>query len=121
MEEKMRNLAFMILCTIFLMTSFMLSHATANKSCINVDQASAKELVALKGVGEKTAANIVKYRKQMRAKATKEKKAKWNFNNWKTLLKVSGMSDTVCKKNIDKVCFANKTTPQKSCPKVEKK
>jgi DNA uptake protein ComE-like DNA-binding protein len=109
----------MILCTGFLMTGLMLSNATA-QPCVNIDKASAKELLKLKGVGEKTANNVIKYRKNMRKKSTMEKKKTWNFNNWKTLLKVKGMNLKVCNDNLKKVCFSDKKVPQKTCPKIKK-
>ena len=120
MEAIVRKFIFMMLCTGFLLAGFMLSNATA-KPCVNVDKASAKELLALKGVGKKTAKNVIEYRKKMRAKASKAKKKVWNFNNWKTLLKVRGMSPNVCTDNVGMVCFADKKVPQKSCPKLAKK
>ena len=89
--------------------------ATAPK-CVDVESASAKELSAkLAGVGDAKAKAIVTYRATHRAKSTKAKKAKWNFNNWATLLKVPGIGPDVCKKNVAKVCFGTKI--QKPCPK----
>ena len=119
MEAIVRKFIFMILCTGFLVTGVMLSNAIA-KPCVNVDKASAKELLALKGVGDKTAKAIIEYRKKMRAQATKAKKKGWNFNNWKTLLAVKGMHHKICTDNVKTVCFGSKTVPQKSCPKPEK-
>ena len=119
MEAIVRKFIFMMLCTGFLVTGLMLSNAVA-KPCVNVDKASAKELLALRGVGEKTAKAVIEHRKKMRAKATKEKKKGWNFNNWKTLLTVKGMHHKICTENIKMVCFGSKTVPQKSCPKLEK-
>lgn len=91
-------------------------HASqARAKCVDVEKASGKDLQALKGVGPKLAKAIVNYRKNMRTKATKAKKARWMFRNWATLMKVSGVGGKICKDNLSLVCFGGKA--QKSCPR----
>jgi DNA uptake protein ComE-like DNA-binding protein len=87
----------------------------AADKCVDVEEASAKELQALKGVGEVIAKRIVDYRKQERTAATKAKKGKWLFKNWATLMKVDGVGPKICADNLAAVCFSGKV--QKSCPK----
>ncbi len=89
--------------------------ALAAPKCVDVDKASAKELTALKGVGEDLAQRIIDYRKKERTKATKEGRKTWGFRNWQTLMQVKGIGQKICQDNIDVVCFSGKV--QKSCPK----
>ena len=90
--------------------------ASAAPPCVDVEKASAKDIQNnLNGAGEKVAKAIVTYRKAQRSAATKAGRKTWNFNNWKTLLKVSGIGHAFCEKNIAKVCFSGKV--QKRCPK----
>ncbi len=91
------------------------SSAIAAPKCIDVDKASAKELTALKGVGEDLAQRIIDYRKKERTKATKEGRKTWGFRNWQTLMQVKGIGPKICQDNIEVVCFSGKV--QKSCPK----
>jgi len=87
----------------------------AQGKCVDVEEASAKELEALKGVGPAIAKKIIDYRAQQRTAATKAGKPKWMFRNWATLMKVSGVGPQICKDNLKVVCFGGKV--QKSCPK----
>jgi competence protein ComEA len=98
---------------------FAVSAMAGGPKCIDVETATAKQLQDLKGVGPALAKAIVDYRKKERTAATKAKKAKWNFRNWATVLKVKGVGAQVCKDNLAKVCFGKKV--QKTCPKVDKK
>lgn len=93
---------------------FCAPSARADK-CVDVELASAKQLQVLKGVGPKVAKAIIGYRKKMRTAATKAKRAKWNFRNWATLIKVKGVGPKICKDNIKRVCFNGKL--QKACPR----
>ena len=88
-------------------------------ACINVDTATAKGLQKLKGVGPALAKSIIDHRKAQRAMATKAKKKKWMFNNWKTLLMVKGVGHKLCTENVGRVCFADKKVAQKTCPKPD--
>ena len=87
---------------------------TAGK-CLEINKATAKQLQTLKGVGAAIAKAIVDYRKAKRTAATKNKKKTWNFNNWKSVMAVKGVSKSICSTNIGKVCFSGKL--QKTCPK----
>ena len=87
---------------------------SAEAGCIDVETFSAKQLESMKGVGPALSKAIVDYRKAQRTAATKAGKAKWNFKNWATLMKVKGISAQICADNIGKVCFSGKV--QKSCP-----
>jgi len=90
-------------------------------SCkVNVDSATAKDLQQLRGAGDTVAKAIIAHRAAQRAAATKAKKKKWNFKNWKTLLTVKGLGPKFCADNLAHVCFAGKTAPQKACPKAAK-
>lgn len=100
-----------------LLSMVMSVSAVANAQpvqCIDVDNASAKELTALKGVGDDLAKRIIDYRKRERAKATREGRKVWGFRNWQTLMKVKGIGPKICQDNVDVVCFSGKI--QKSCP-----
>jgi len=90
---------------------------SAGSACVDVETASAKQLQTLKSVGEKTATSIVQYRAKQRSAATKAGKSTWNFRNWATLMKVSGVSNSICAANVASVCFSGKV--QKSCPKTK--
>lgn len=109
-----------LLCSLFFAASLFVIPVSADAkapTCVDVETATAKILQAnLKGVGPKLAATIVAHRKVNRTAATKAGKKKWNFKNWKTLLKVQGLGRGVCKDNIAKVCFSGKI--QKACPAV---
>ena len=87
---------------------------TAGK-CVEINKASAKQLQSLKGVGAAIAKAIVDDRKAKRTAATKKGKKTWNFNNWKSLMAVKGVSKSLCAANLGKVCFNGKL--QKTCPK----
>jgi competence protein ComEA len=89
--------------------------ALAAGKCVDVEEASAKDLEALKGVGPALAKRIIDYRQKERTAATKAKKPKWMFRNWAALMKVSGIGPKICQDNIAVVCFGGKV--QKSCPK----
>lgn len=95
-----------------------MSHAEAKK-CVEVNKATAKELQTLKGVGPAVAKAIVNYRKAARSKATKTKKTAFNYNNWASLMKVKGVAATICKDNVNNVCFNGKL--QKNCPALKAK
>ncbi len=103
-----------MLCTLAALATLLLA-APAEAKCVDVEQASAKKIQALKGVGAKIAKAIINYRKKMRTAATKAKKKKWNFRNWATLMKVKGVGPKICKDNVAVVCFNGKV--QKACPK----
>ncbi len=90
------------------------ANAAAPAKCIDVETASAKDLTALKGVGDDLAKRIIDYRKAERTKATKEGRKTWGFRNWQTLMKVKGVGPKICQDNINIVCFSGKV--QKSCP-----
>jgi competence protein ComEA len=83
--------------------------------CIDVEEASAKQLQALNGVGEVLAKRIIDYRQQQRTAATKAGKPKWMFKNWATLIKVEGVGPKICEDNLALVCFGGKV--EKSCPR----
>jgi DNA uptake protein ComE-like DNA-binding protein len=106
-----------ILLALFAMSLFVLAGGAglAADKCVDVEEASAKELQELKGVGEVIAKRIVDYRKKERAAATKAGKGKWLFKNWATLMKVDGVGPKICADNLATLCFSGK--PQKSCPK----
>ena len=102
------------------LSMFFTGLANAKDTCLNIDNASAKEIAEhLKGAGPAKAKAIIAYRAAARAAATKEGRKTWNFKNWATLLKVKGIGAEFCANNIEKVCFGNKTTPQKTCPKIK--
>ncbi len=84
-------------------------------ACLEINKATATQLQTLNGVVAAIAKAIVAYRKAKRTAATKNKKKTWNFNNWKSLMAVKGVSKSICTANISKVCFNGKL--QKSCPK----
>eukprot|EP00931_Biecheleriopsis_adriatica_P117857 TRINITY_DN93339_c0_g1_i1.p1 TRINITY_DN93339_c0_g1~~TRINITY_DN93339_c0_g1_i1.p1 ORF type:complete len:163 (+),score=29.06 TRINITY_DN93339_c0_g1_i1:51-539(+) len=84
------------------------------QSCVDVDSASAKDLESLKGIGPALSKRIIDYRKNERTAATKDGRKTWNFQNWATLMKVDGISQSICNDNISNVCFSGK--PQKACP-----
>ena len=84
-------------------------------ACVDVDKASAKALQVLKGIGPKIAKAIIDYRKKERTAATKDGRKTWNFRNWKTLMKVSGVGPKTCEALRAQVCFGGKV--QKACPK----
>ena len=99
---------------------FSMGAAHAKDACLNIDKASAKEIAEhLKGAGPAKAKAIISYRAAARTAATKEGRKTWNFNNWATLLKVKGLGAEFCTNNIKKVCFGDKTAPQKTCPKMK--
>jgi competence protein ComEA len=108
----MKHLLFLVVLAIAFV--FCTNSMAADK-CVDVEKASVKELTTLKGIGPALAKKIVDYRKKMRTTATKAKKAKWNFKNWATLLKVEGLGPKICSDNLATVCFGGKV--QKSCPK----
>jgi DNA uptake protein ComE-like DNA-binding protein len=83
--------------------------------CVEIDTTSAKTLQTLKGIGPKIAKSIIDYRKRERTAATKAGKKTWNFRNWKTLMKVSGVGVKTCEALREQVCFGGKV--QKACPK----
>ena len=97
----------------------MTAPSLAADKCIDVEKASAKNLEKLKGVGPALAKKIVDHRKAMRIKATKAKKKIWNFQNWKTLMKVPGVGPKLCADNLKTLCFNGKR--QKACPAPDKK
>jgi len=113
-EDAMKILK-TVLCTLVALAVLVLAAPAAQAGCLDVEKASAKDLEKLKGVGAKIAKAIINYRKKMRTKATKAKKAKWNFRNWATLMKVKGVGPKICKDNVKTVCFNGKV--QKACPK----
>ena len=104
-----------MLCALVALAVLMLAAPAAQARCLDVEKASARELQKLKGVGDKIAKAIINYRKKMRTSATKAKKAKWNFRNWATLMKVKGVGPKICKDNVKVLCFNGKV--QKACPK----
>ena len=89
--------------------------ASAGKCKVDVNTASAKALTSLKGIGPALAKKIITYRQAKRTAATKKGKKTWNFNNWKTLMAVPGITKQVCDANISHVGFSGKL--QKACPK----
>jgi len=108
-----------ILC-VFAFFGLLFAGAAYAAPCLNIDKASAKDIEKnLKGAGPAKAKAIIAHRAAARAAATKAGKKTWNFQNWKTLLKVKGLGPKFCTDNVGQVCFANKTTPQKVCPKVK--
>ncbi len=116
----MKRIGFLLIST-FLFSLALTAFATAAEKkagCIDVETASAKQLTALKGVGEKIAKAIVDFRKKKRTAATKAKKKTWNFGNWATMYQVPGVSQQICQDNKDKLCFSGKL--QKTCPKPKK-
>jgi len=104
-----------MLCTLVALAVLVLVVPVAQAKCLDVEKASATELQKLKGVGVKIAKAIVNHRKKMRTSATKAKKARWNFRNWATLMKVKGVGPKICKDNVKVLCFSGKV--QKACPK----
>jgi DNA uptake protein ComE-like DNA-binding protein len=87
----------------------------AQEPCLDVEEASAKDLTSLKGVGDVLAKRIIDYRQLQRTAATKGGKPKWMFRNWATLMKVQGIGPKICEDNRERVCFSGKV--QKTCPK----
>lgn len=117
----MKRIGFLLILS-FLFSLSLATFATAGEkksTCIDVETASAKQLTALKGVGDKIAKAIIDFRKKKRTAATKAKKKTWNFGNWATLYQVSGVSEKICKDNKDRLCFSGKL--QKTCPKPTSK
>lgn len=86
----------------------------AGAPCIDVDNASAKDIEGLKGVGPVMSKRIIDYRKSERTSATKDGRQTWNYGNWATLMKVDGVSQQICTNNVAQVCFGGKV--QKACP-----
>ncbi len=82
---------------------------------VNINEADVDTLDLLPHIGPALAQRIVDYRQRERTAATKAGKPKWNFDNWATLMKVSGVGPEICKDNLNVVCFSGKV--QKSCPK----
>ena len=110
-----------ILCA-FAFFGLMFAGAAYAAPCLNIDKATAADVEkSLKGAGAAKAKAIIAYRAVQRTAATKAGKKTWNFNNWKTLLKVKGLGPKFCADNVGKVCFGDKTTPQKNCPKPDAK
>ncbi len=116
MKKFLFGLAFVGL--LFTGTAYAADGAT---KCVNVDSATAKDLQQLQGAGDKVAKAIISHRKVKRAAATKAKKKKWNFKNWKTLLAVKGLGPKFCADNVAIVCFGDKGVVQKKCPKAAAK
>ncbi len=88
-------------------------------SQVNINTASVKELMALKGIGEKKAQDIVKYRK-----------ANGKFKSVADLTQVKGIGETTVKKlgsdikisgTTDLSKLKNKSTPKAGKPKSTKK
>lgn len=102
-----------------LLLTFALPSSSQAAQCVDMHTATAKEVQTLKGAGPALAKAIIDYRKAQRAKATKEGRTKWNFNNWATLMKVPGVKHKFCTDNLTKVCFGGKI--QKACPAPGKK
>lgn len=82
--------------------------------CLELSTATAASLTKLKGIGPALAKRIIDFRAKQRTAATKAGKAKWNFRNWATLLKVPGLSAKICTDNRAAVCFSGRV--QKTCP-----
>ncbi len=93
--------------------------ATTAFSQVNINTASAKELMALKGIGEKKAQDIIKYRK-----------ANGKFKTVTDLTQVKGIGEATVKKlgsdikvsgttNLDKL--KNKSAAKATKPKSSKK
>ena len=111
----MKNVFFM-----FALSGLLFAGTAHANPCLNIDKASAKDIEKhLQGAGPAKAKAIVVHRAAARTAATKAGKKTWNFNNWKTLLKVKGLGPKFCEENVGKVCFGDKTTPQKTCPKMK--
>ncbi len=103
--------------TLFLCAAALLLTAApaSAQTCVDVESATAKQLQTLASVGPALAKRVVDYRRAQRAAATKAKKPKWNFRNWKTMYQVKGVTGVFCEKNRARVCFSGKV--QKTCPK----
>ncbi len=112
----MRTLLSLLLAIAFLAVSTP-AFAAAPK-CVDVEKATAKDLMALKGIQDKLAKAIIDFRKKKRTEATKAGKKAWNFKNWATLLTVPGIGPKLCADNVTLVCFTGKV--QKTCPKPKK-
>jgi DNA uptake protein ComE-like DNA-binding protein len=103
----------LLFCTVGLLLTVI--PASAQTPCVDVETATAKQLQTLVSVGPALAKRLVDHRRAKRAAATKTKKAKWNFRNWKALYQVPGVTGVFCAKNQARVCFSGKV--QKTCPK----
>ena len=108
----MKHFCLLLICLSMLVIPVTVS---AGACKVDVNKASAKQLTTLKGIGPSLAKKIVAYRQAKRTAATKKGKKTWNFNNWKTLMAVPGVSKQICKNNLTHVCFNGKA--QKACPK----
>ncbi len=108
----MKRLFLILVCLSLLVIPVSVS---AGKCKVDVNVATAKTLTTLKGIGPALANKIIAYRKAKRTAATKKGKKTWNFNNWKSLMAVPGVSKQICANNIAHVCFSGKL--QKACPK----
>jgi DNA uptake protein ComE-like DNA-binding protein len=85
-------------------------------ACIDVNTASGKDLMALRGIGPALAGKIIMHRSKKRAAATRATQPKWNYRHWAGLMKAAGLSRQVCLDNRTKVCFNGRI--QKTCPVV---
>lgn len=65
---------------------------TENNESVNINTASSEELCTLDGIGETKAAAIIEYRE-----------TNGNFRSAEEIMQVSGISETIFKKNIDRI------------------
>jgi len=80
-------------CTCLLLSVLLFSaQAVFASGKLNINTASAAELVVLKGVGEKTAANIISYREQH-----------GNFKTTAELVKVKGIGEKTYSKLAEQI------------------
>jgi competence ComEA-like helix-hairpin-helix protein len=116
LENTMRWFVTMLALVALLATPAVFAQdAPVAAKCVEIDTASAKKLETLKGLGPKISKAIIAYRKRERTAATKDGRKTWNFRNWKTLMKVSGVGPKTCEALREQICFGGKV--QKSCPK----
>jgi len=76
-----------VFCSVLILMVVMVQTATAKPVTININTASVKELVKLKGVGEKLAQKIIQFRE------------KEPFVKPEDITKVSGIGNSIFEKN----------------------
>lgn len=96
MEGNMKNYSRKLFCVCLMLIMLCVSAQTVLAvEKININKATVAELIVLKGVGEKTAANIVEYRDTHGA-----------FKTIDEIVKVKGIGDKTFAKLADQITIA---------------